>query len=334
MKWKVWAFIVVLLSIAVFSGCVNNNALSSTTGGEKELIKVKISMLPYFSYAPLFIADEEGYFEEQGIEVEFVKFPFSSQSLPALAQGDIDVSAGLISVGLFNGIERGMNVKIVADKGHVALEGCSEKALLARRELVEAGELEGPEQLDGKKIAFIPGGTENYIIEQLLVEGGLTIDNITIVDVPTPAQQDAIETGAIDLTMTSEPWVTRLLDTGNTEIWMPYNEIMPGFQSAIIIYGPNFLEKNPDAGKRFMTAYLKAVRQYNEGHTDRNLELLANFTGQEIEFLNRVCWPTFRSDGSINIESMLNFQNWAMEKGYLDQVVSDERFWDGRFIER
>ena len=331
-KWNAGVFIMVLLSIFVFSGCVNSTVLTSTTGGEKELTEVKVAMWPYFSYAPLFIAEEEGYFEEQGIEVEFIAL--GNTLVPsALAQGDVDVSAGFLTAGLFNGMARGLNIKIVADKGFISPDDCASNAILARKDLIAAGDLDFPTGLDGKTIAIDAYSIEGFVLEPLLIECGVMIDNIKAVDMPPPAELDAFESGAIDLSMMSEPWVTRLLDDGNTEIWKVYSDLVPDQQWSVIMYGPNFLEKNPDLGNRFMAAYLKAVRLYNEGRTDRNLELLANFTGQDIEFINRVCWPTFRSDGGINSDSVIDFQVWAENKGLQDQVVTEENFWDGRFVE-
>ena len=93
------------------------------------------------------------------------------------------------------------------------------------------------------------------------------------------------------------------------------------------------MEENPDAGRRFMVAYLKAVWQYNQGKTERNLEILAEYTGLDRELLNQACWPTARNDGQINVESILDFQAWAVEKGYLDSLVTEEQFWDPGFVE-
>ena len=78
---------------------------------------------------------------------------------------------------------------------------------------------------------------------------------------------------------------------------------------------------------------LKAVRQFNEGKTERNLELLAEFTGLDRELLEQACWPSLRDDGQINVQSILDFQAWAVEKGYLDSPVTEEQFWDPSFVE-
>ena len=82
-----------------------------------------------------------------------------------------------------------------------------------------------------------------------------------------------------------------------------------------------------------MVAYLKAVRQLNEGKTERNLEIMAEFSGLDEDFLREACWYDFQDDGSVNAQSILDFQQWAVDKEYLDTVVPEDQFYDPSFIE-
>ena len=204
---------------------------------------------------------------------------------------------------------------------------------MARRALVEAGELDSPGQLRGRRIVTDPTNFEGFYVEKLLNTAGLTLDDIEMVDVPTPARAEALEKGTIDLATASEPWVTRILQAEHAVIWMPIQQVMPDLQLAFIAYGPTLLDENPDAGRRFMVAYLKAVQQYNKGKTERNLEILAEHTGLDQELLKEACWPSFRDDGKINVQSVLDFQAWAVEKGLLDSPATEEQFWDPSFVE-
>ena len=77
-------FFVSLITFFIF------NSLNQVVA--KDPVTLKVSLLPYISYAPLFIAFEEGYFREQGLKIEFVKIRGAGQSIPALASGGIDVS--------------------------------------------------------------------------------------------------------------------------------------------------------------------------------------------------------------------------------------------------
>ena len=82
-----------------------------------------------------------------------------------------------------------------------------------------------------------------------------------------------------------------------------------------------------------MVAYLKAVRQYNQGKTERNLEIMSKHTGLDKELLKKACWSSFRDNGQINIKSVVDFQRWALNKDFLDKVAQPNQFWDPSFIE-
>lgn len=136
----------------------------------------------------------------------------------------------------------------------------------------------------------------------------------------------------MELTIISEPWVTRHKKAGHSPVLTPASELLPDSEAAVILYGPTLLGENADVGERFMIAYLKGVRQYNEGKAPRNMELVAQFTQLDTELLEAMCWPALRTSGESNVQSVLDFQEWAIDAGYLDDAVSPEGFWDGSFV--
>jgi NitT/TauT family transport system substrate-binding protein len=137
----------------------------------------------------------------------------------------------------------------------------------------------------------------------------------------------------VDLVHIGEPWITRILRAGDAVLWLPVKDVVPDFQWATIVYGPNLIEENPDAGQRFMVAYLEAVRQYNEGKTARNLEIVSKHTELDRDLLEEACWPAIHGDGTITAQSVLDFQEWGLERGLLDGTVTEEQFWDPSFAE-
>ena len=158
-------------------------------------------------------------------------------------------------------------------------------------------------------------------------------DVILIEDIPSSLQSDAFGSGAIDVLFASEPWLTRIQQSGNAVSWILSKDIIPDFEYGVIVFGPNLLTENSEAGKRFMVAYLKAVQQYNLGKTPRNLEILIKYTELDQAILQAACWPSFRQNGNINLQSVLDFQTWAMGKGYLDKIVSGDQIWEPLFVD-
>jgi NitT/TauT family transport system substrate-binding protein len=244
------------------------------------------------------------------------------------------VVSGFITAAPFNAMARGAKVILAGDKGYAASTGCAYMSFMARKELVESGKLKNPAQLKGRRVVmFRDSNAAGYCTDKILEMGGLTFNDIEIVNLPNAARPEALRKGAIDLFLAFEPWVTITTQTGQGVIWVPAQQIIPDFPTAPLIFGPSIADKNRDAGRRFMVAYLKGVRQYNLGKTERNLEIITKYTGMDRELLKKLCWPPIRDTGMINVESMMDFQKWAVKRGFLDKVVPQNQFWDPSFIE-
>ncbi len=319
-----------LCVVGVLLGCVPGAADQSRAAP----ITLKVATPPNITNAPLYVADAEGYFAEQNITIEFVKIARTPDGLPPLLQGGVDVLVGTVSIGLLSAIAREDGVKIVGDRGYVDADTCVYSALIARKALVDNGELAGVAQLRGKRIAFNMGGFEQYFVERVLAEGGLNLDDITVVDIPDAAEPQALKDGSIDLAYSSEPALTQVVETGDAVLWKTVQQTVPGFQFGVLVYGANLLQQNPDAGMRFMAAYLKAVQRINRGKLDRDAQTVSAHLELDPALVSRVGWSTFRKGGNINAESLVDFQNWAVERGLLDAAVGPQRFWEPRFVDR
>ena len=298
-----------------------------------EPFKLKVLVLPYQAYAPFFIAKEEGYYAEQGLDVEFVRMEKSGEFTPALAQGQLDVAADLLNVGTLNAIAKGSQIKYVADKGFFDPESCTYTAWMARKDLLESGVLDDLKNLAGMKIAASSATTIEYFFDTMVKDVGLSSADAEFMNLPPADRLEALKTGAIDITNVAEPWILRIKNAGAGDVWRPIEKEFPNFAFSILMFGPNLLEKNPEVGKRFMIAYLKAIQKYNEGKTDRNIEIISKYTEQTPEELMQMCWQSIVPDGKLNLQSVLDFQEWAVAKGYVDAALTEEQLWDPSFIE-
>ena len=318
---------ILLMGSGFFAGCSSPQAQEILAP-----LKIKVQKSLYLSCAPIFIALEEGYFNEQALEVELVPFTRSSEAIPAIVQGDLDVLGGSMSLGFLNAIAQNATLKIVADKGNEAKEHCAYTAIITRNDLVP--QIASLADLKGRNVTLNEANYEGYMWTRLLQTAGLTLKDLKITDVESSAMLDALMGGAIDFTTTAEPWLTRMLNSGDTQVWHSAIEIIPDFQTAVLLFGPSFLEKNREAGVRFMISYLKGVRQYRQGKTDRNLEIVAKYTQLETDLLKEVCWPDIHADGSINAESLVGYQDWGLSEGLLVSMVDEQQFWEPYFINK
>ncbi|MEW5938267.1 MAG: ABC transporter substrate-binding protein [Chloroflexota bacterium] len=301
----------------------------------KEMIHIKIGVLNYISHAPMFIARDEGYFAEQGLDVELVDFGSTTTLvIPSLLSGELDISSTAMSVGFFNAVAQGGNLKWVADKGFYDPNNCVTDAFVISAAMAAAGEPTA-DTIRGKVMVFPPGDTFEYMADTLLASYGLTQADVkpTLV-ADSPARIEGLKNGSIDISILGEPWISRAKAEAGAVAQWPLSSIAPGVSGAMIAFGPNVLEKNPDVGVRFMVAYLKAIQKFNEGKSDRTVEIISAYTKLEPEKVKNSCWTSFRPDGMIDTAGLMAFQEWGLGKGYINSKVELDQVWTSEFLEQ
>src|SRR5207244_8914981 len=159
---------------------------------------VKLGDLAAISNAAIYIAIEKGFFKEQGINTDISNFASAAKMVPALVVGELEVSVGSASAGLFNAVAEKAPFRIVADKGQTR-EGYGFSLLAVRKDLVDSGQVKTFRYIKGKKIAVLAkGNIQHYLVGKMAEEVGLTINDVELSFLDDPNQVTAFETKAID----------------------------------------------------------------------------------------------------------------------------------------
>jgi NitT/TauT family transport system substrate-binding protein len=166
----------------------------------------------------------------------------------------------------------------------------------------------------------------------MLASVGVELKDLEVLNIPHVPELEALSKGAIDAALATDPWLTTIIERGIATPWIRLEDVFPNAQSSFLFYGPNLLQKNPDAGRRFLIAYLKAVRQLEEGKTKHNLDVLARVTEEGPEALQRMCWPAYHLDGHIDPHSIADFQQWALKRKLIDRIATDEEFLEPNLV--
>ncbi len=312
----------VLISLTLFA-----SACGAENEPRSQLETLKVVATTRVSNGPIFIADELGFFKEQGIDIEYVPFEISSDALPVMAQGKIDVFSGSASFALINAIKKTGEIKVVADKGNFARDGCADAALLAKPSIDFTAE-----SLRGKTIQMDSGSITEYIVSSLLARVGLTPADVKVADVEDSAVPQALAGGALDVAHIQGPAIEEVLANGGKKL-IETREVLPEFQSGTIAYGPKLLEGKPDLGRRFMIGFLKGVREWRRGKTDRNVEIVARITDESREIVRKACWTSFRTNGHISWPTVDALQKWAHDHDQVDTLLTEGEFWTPEFVD-
>lgn len=299
--------------------------------------KVTVGMKGVPSDAGVLVGVAKGYFQELGIEVEAQDFKTGQDMIQALAAGHLDVALTVTSAGLFNAILRGVDIKIVADKGH-NLPGRGYYRLVLRPEV--ARQVRDYRDLKGKRLAVVGAGSLDEIaLDRVLARGGLSTRDVDLKVLPSfPDIVAALGSGAIDGGMLIEPFVTQAVDRRVGDPWKDPAEYDGNAQVAIVVYGVS-MTRRPELAERFLVAYLKGVRDYHRALVlgqgrDEMVRLLARTsTVKDEALLARVQPAGLNPDGYVGVAGVQADIDWYVQRQLLKGHLTAERAVDHRYVE-
>lgn len=209
--------------------------------------KVAIGISGWTGFAPLTLAKEAGIFKKNGLDVSIRKIPQASRHL-AIASGDIQCAATTVETWIVwnaNGIPTKQIFQL--DKSYGA-DG-----------MVVRNNISSIKDLKGKTVAASAPGTAPYFtLAWFLRENGLSVKDVTVVNLePGPAAQ-AFIAGQNDAAMTYEPYLSNIRAAPQAgkiiATTLDYPMIMDTFGCT-----PKFLEDNPKAAKALADGYFEAL---------------------------------------------------------------------------
>jgi NitT/TauT family transport system substrate-binding protein len=316
--------------------------LTTTNADAQQPDVVKIGVNNVISDIVFYIAQERGFFSEQKLKVEMIPFDSGPRMIAPLGVGQIDVGAGASSAGLYNAVARGIDVKIVADKGSTP-RGYDYMPLIVRKDLADSGKVKSFADLKGLKIAAAgPGSATNSKLNVALRKGGLTYKDSHNVNMSYPQQVAALTSKAIDASITTEPLASQAIN-GGIAVCLSDDTLYPGQQVAVLLYGSDLINKRHDVAERFMIAYVKASRVYNDatrgGHfdgpgADAVVELIMKTTGLKDRNLFKSMIPNGISpDGAVNKESLAEDLRFFIAEGLIEKPVKVDDVLDMSFVD-
>jgi NitT/TauT family transport system substrate-binding protein len=215
--------------------------------------------LPY--YLPLTIAERQGYFKQEGLNVTVVDFKGGSQSLQALMGGSADVVTGAYEHTI-RMQTKGQDVRALIELGR--FPGI---ALGVRTDL--AAKVKTAADLKGMKIGVTaPGSSTNMFAAYLLAKNGVKADDVAYIGVSGgPAAVAAIKNGGIDAISNLDPVISMLQRDGLISIIADSRTeegtiaIFGGTNPAAVLYAKHeFAESNPKTAQALVNAFYKALK--------------------------------------------------------------------------
>jgi len=317
-------------------------ALAASAASAQTPEQVKVGLTNVSSDVGFFIAEQKGYFRDEGIVVDTTGFASAAKMIAPLGTGELDVGGGTVAAGLYNAVERGINIKVVADKASVA-EGYEYSTLLVRKDLADSGRYKSLADLKGMTIATAAQGAgSESALNEALKKGGLKFADVNVVYMGFPAMLVALKNKAIDAGVTNEPTVTRATEQGFA-VRANKSAIYPGQQTAVVLFADEFINKRRAVAQKFMNAYIRALRDYNDALKDGRIAgpgaddiiaILTEYTRIKDAKVYRAMTPfAVNPNGHVNRASLQNDWNFFRSRNLISGRVTVDQVIDNSFAD-
>ncbi len=288
---------------------------SETTPAEAapEGASLRMAVLPVLDTLPMYVAEEEGLFQKNGVQVELIPVASAPERDALIAAGQADGMVNeALSTAFFN------KEKIRAQVVRYARRASPEAALfsiLASKE----NDIQTPAELKGVEIGISQGTVIAYLTDRLLQAEGLQPEEIKTAAVPKiDDRMNLLGSGALDAAMLPEPLTTLAKLNGARLILDDTSH--PEYSFSTITFRKPVIDENPEAVRRFLAAIEEAIVLINND-PEKFQDLMAAKKVVPPALTGQFKTPPFVGSGVPTQAQWDDMIAWAMEKGLLDIAV-------------
>ena len=305
------ALLVLLLAVlaAAVLGCAAQPAA-------KPAAPIKVGVLPILDALPMYVAEQEGYFQEGGVQVELVLFPSALERDSAFMAGQVD---GLlndpISVGLLN--KDGEKAKMV----RLAFKGNESMAMMVVLASPNS-KIASPTDLKGVPIGISSNSIIEYTTERLLQRAGLKPSDIQETEVTKiPVRAEMLAKGQLQAATLPEPLASLAVQQGARVI---LDDSKTGTGQSVITFRQETVSDNAEGIRRFLAAYEKGVQAINST-PNRYRDLMVDKAKVPDSLRDSLNVPRFESAQLPAKADVEDVMNWMVEKKLLDKPIPYEK---------
>lgn len=335
-KWTAFALCILLAAAWGLSGCGSGGEAATEAGGQPAVLRVGMAGKDIKTVCVI-LADKLGYYEEEGLDVQFETVASLNDGVTALSLNKLDVLPyGFVPSAAF--ISQGVDVVII---GGTIAEGSQ---AICRPE--DAGTIKGPEDLAGKRIGFIRPETGQMIVKSLVRNAGLDLErDMSFIPMDGSASiSEGISKGELDLGFVNSGY-GYVAEKMGLAVAFDVGDYAPGAVCCRQTASREAADNKRDALVRFEIANLRAYKTYLEDH-ETTIALLMEYSGQDYDYVdacmyNGVMVPTLdparsrveelyqamKENGDIDADTPYDIGEQvdiSIYKDALDQVIKRE----------
>ncbi|WP_329333853.1 ABC transporter substrate-binding protein [Streptomyces sp. NBC_00663] len=322
-----------LLALSSLTACANDAASTASSGskgdGKGTKVKIMVGGLDKVIYLPAMLTQRLGYFDAEGLDVELLSEPAGVQAETALVSGQVQGAVGFYDHTLDLQV-KGKHVESVVQFSHAP----GEVEIVSTK---QADDITSPKDFKGKKLGITGlGSSTDFLTKYLAVKNGVKVSEFTPVAVGAgPTFISALQQGAIDGGMTTDPTVATILDKKAGKVLLDMRT-PAGSQAALggpypsssLYMQTDWVNGHKDTVQKMVNAFVKTLKWMS---THSALEIAekmpADYSqGNNILYASAIesTLPMFTDDGVMpkngpeTVEKVLKAFNPAVQKADVD----------------
>ncbi|WP_170245543.1 ABC transporter substrate-binding protein [Fodinibius salinus] len=301
-----------ILALVLLVGCNSNDDDSS------DLTTVRVGVTTFWGEAAYYIAQSEGFFEEEGLEI--IDHPHSAgrESLKELYQGKLDI-AHVAEIPVVRALSGALpyskydefNLKIFTGMIYTS----NSQKVIARRD----HGIENPQDLRNKKVGLYYETTSEYFFDTFLLEHGIPEKQVEKVNIDISEHYKALKNGQVDAVVSWEPHASQILKKLKNNTFK-LNSVLGHSTLWLGVSSETYIQQHPETIVKYLRA-LKKAQDYIKHHPEETKTLVSQKTKTSLETIENL-WPSIEYELSIGqrMLSLLNEQQrWFMQ----EQRVAD-----------
>ena len=304
------AFLLVVLTLSACAPSEDAVKNSSSSAKSDKKVTLNIGTMPAPDSLPLYVAQKEGYFKDQGLDVKLTNFKSPNERDAAISGGQLDAAV--------------TDVVALASYVNGDLGWKSATGLTGYFGIVTSDDsVKNVADLRGRSVATLPRQTPTFYLYQQLKQNGLSANDVTIKEVPAiPARLQLVEQKKADATILPDPFLSMAKASGLKEIAKSDPKT---YQTTILGVDKKLGDDRATLAK-LTTAYNKAVAQINKHKASDYQEILTKDLGFPEVVAKNYTLPHYEKAGRVPAKMLQAAFNYAKEEGILKNDIDASHY--------
>ena len=278
---------------------------------------VKIGYIPSDSFAVLYLMADR-YLIPGGINAQLVRLPGGAEITTQVATGQLQVGGAGMGAAGFNAVAAKLPIEFIAPLHFGYLED-----YFTVRKAAWGSQVKRVGDLKGRPVALnTRGAAVEWMLDQVLRRDGLTIKDVQVKIMPFPDMVPALESGAVDAAILTEPFPTLAEEKGVAVRPLARPAGAKAVPITAAFWNAEWAKANAELAHKVMVGYLRAARDLaadgGKGWgDDRNIDVIVKHTSAKKEVIKKARPHWIDPNLEVDASTLDSMQKLNADLGYL-----------------